>query len=239
MHIMYGSQRIDYIVVERNRETVSVIVDPTDGVVVRAPRETDKSQIQQIVMKKAPWILKNLKSVGELVRTPSKKEFVSGESFSYLGRNYRLKVNKVKSETSRIRLVGGRFIINVDSLLNDEIQAKTVRHALVDWYMDHARARLVERVGIYAPKVDAHPSGIVIKKQLKRWGSCTKEGIVNFNWKIIMAPMSVVDYVVVHELCHLRNPSHSSAFWILLRSVLPDYEERRNWLRINGRRLSF
>jgi len=236
---MYGSQRIDYSIVESNRKTVSVVVDPAEGVIVKAPKETDKSQIQQIVTKKAPWILRKLRGVRELVRAPLKKEFVSGESFSYLGRNYRLKVNKTKSETSRISLVGGRFVINMDPSVSDEIRAEIVRSALVDWYMDHARVRLVERVRIYAPKVDAYPSRIVVKKQLKRWGSCTKNKMVNFNWKIIMAPMSVVDYVVVHELCHLRKPSHSPMFWILLRSVLPDYEERRNWLRINGKRLSF
>ena len=239
MYVMYGSQRIDYNVVESNRKTVSVVVDPAEGVIVRAPERMDTSQIQEIVMKKAPWILGKLKGVRELVRVPSEKELVSGESFPYLGRNYRLKVRRTKSRTSKISLVGGRFTMNVDSSLSDEAQAKIVRSALVKWYIAHARVPLAERVRMYAPKVDAHPSRIVVKKQLKRWGSCTKNKVVNFNWKIIMAPMSVVDYVVVHELCHLREPSHSSPFWILLRSVLPDYEERRNWLRIYGRKVSF
>ena len=239
MYVMYGSSRIEFSIVEGNRKTVSVIVDPVEGVIVKAPRKTNESQIQEIVTKKAPWILEKLKGIQELVRVPPEKEFVSGESFPYLGRNYRLKVNRTGPEASKIGLVGGRFVINVDPSVSDEIKAKTVRSALVKWYVDHARVRFIERVTMYAPKVDAHPSRVVIKKQLKRWGSCTKNGRVNFNWKIIMAPMSIVDYVVVHELCHLREPSHSSAFWILLRSVVPDYEERRNWLRINGRRLSF
>jgi predicted metal-dependent hydrolase len=238
MYVMYGSQRIDYHVVESNRKTVSLFVDPREGVIVRAPQEVDISQIREIIRKKAPWILEKLKGVEEMVRVPPEKEFVSGESFPYLGRNYRLKIEKDGSKPD-ISLVAGRFVISVNPSVDQDKRARIVRTALVEWYREHAEVRLIERVGMYAPKVDTYPSRIVVKNQAKRWGSCTKDGSVNFNWKIVMAPMSIVDYVAVHELCHLRESSHSPRFWILLRSVLPDYEERRDWLRINGRRLSF
>ncbi|MGC1122761.1 MAG: SprT family zinc-dependent metalloprotease [Candidatus Methanofastidiosia archaeon] len=238
MYVMYRSQRIDYHVVESNRKTVSLFVDPREGVIVKAPQKVDISQIREIIMKKAPWILEKLKGVEEMVRVPPEKEFVSGESFPYLGRNYRLKIEKEGSK-SGMSLVGGRFVISVNPSLDYEKQVKIVRTALTKWYKEHAEVRLTERVDMYASKVDTYPSKIVVKNQAKRWGSCTKNGSVNFNWKIVMAPMSVVDYVVVHELCHLRESSHSSRFWILLRSALPDYEKRRDWLRINGRRLSF
>lgn len=237
MYVMYGSQRIDYHVVESDRKTVSLFVDPREGVIVKAPHEADISEIRKIITKKAPWILEKLKGVEELVRVPPEKEFVSGESYPYLGRNYRLKIDKDGSK-SDISLVGGRFVLSVYPSMDLEKQARIVRTALVEWYKKHAEIRLTERVYMYASKVDAYPSRIIVKNQAKRWGSCTKNGSINFNWKIVMAPMSVVDYVVVHELCHLRESSHSPRFWILLRSVLPDYEQRRDWLRINGRGLS-
>lgn len=217
---------------------MSVIVDPAEGVVVRAPQRVNESQIQEIVLKKAPWILGKMKTMRELVASPQEKEFVSGESFLYLGRHYRLKVFKAKEPLSKVSLVEGRFKIHVDSSLDDETRERAMRDALAEWYVVHAYQHLRERVCLYASKVDAHPSRIVVKRQSKRWGSCTKNKVVAFNWKIIMAPMSVVDYVVVHELCHMRMRDHSPDFWGLLRSVLPDYEERRTWLRINGRKLS-
>lgn len=217
---------------------MSVIVDPAEGVVVRTPQRMNESQIQEIVLKKAPWILEKMKMMKELVGFPLEKEFVSGESFLYLGRHYRLKVFKVKEKLPRVSLVGGRFKMYVDSSLDDEMRERVIRGALVEWYVGHAYQHLRERVYIYAPKVNAHPSRIVVKRQSKRWGSCTKDKVVAFNYKIIMAPMSVVDYVVVHELCHMRMRNHSPDFWVLLRSVLPDHEERKTWLRINGRRLS-
>lgn len=236
---MHGSERINYCVVRSGRKTVSVIIDPVDGVIVRAPQRVNDTQIQEIVKRKAPWILGKLKGVHEMVDHPPKKEFVSGESFLYLGRNYRLKIRRTTAPQPRIRLIGGRFTIDVDPSVGEDTQEEVIRNALIGWYMNHAKTRLVERVDLYSSKVDASSSKVVVKKQLKRWGSCTKNGILHFNWKIIMAPMSIVDYVVVHELCHLRKPSHSSDFWTLLRSVVPDYNERRAWLKKNGRMLSF
>ena len=97
----------------------------------------------------------------------------------------------------------------------------------------------IERVELYSPRAGNEPPGVIAKNQLKRWGSCTKDGNLNLNWKIIMAPMSVVDYVVDHELVHLGVQDHSREFWQKMRVVLPDYERRKEWLRIHGPTLVF
>ena len=97
-----------------------------------------------------------------------------------------------------------------------------------------AEKRLNERVSAYTSKVSVEPKAVVVKNQMKRWGSCTSEGTLYLNWRIIMAPMSVVDYVIVHELTHMQTPDHSSAFWKDVSKVLPDYERRKEWLRVNG-----
>jgi predicted metal-dependent hydrolase len=82
--------------------------------------------------------------------------------------------------------------------------------------------------------MDLKPSGAVVKEQKLRWGSCTSMGIINLNWRLFLAPMRIIDYVIVHELAHLRYHNHSKDFWNLVRSIIPDYEERKEWLRVNG-----
>ena len=109
-----------------------------------------------------------------------------------------------------------------------------IRDLLVKWYKDHARLRLPERVAIFAQRVGSPVPPVYIRDQQKRWGSCSRKGELRFNWRIIMAPMSLVDYVVAHEVCHLKVHNHSSAFWKLLRKLMPDYEIRRERLRVLG-----
>lgn len=109
-----------------------------------------------------------------------------------------------------------------------------VPNALRWWFNKRAERRLREQAELYSNKVGLAPKKIVVKNQMKRWGSCTKDGVVHLNWRVIMAPMSVVDYVVVHELIHVEVDQHSRAFWKKLRVILPDYERRKEWLRING-----
>jgi predicted metal-dependent hydrolase len=112
-----------------------------------------------------------------------------------------------------------------------------VSSALKSWFQEKAENRLRERVNLYAPKVGVDPRGIIVKNQMKRWGSCTKDEVLYLNFRIIMAPMSVIDYVVVHELTHLVVDDHSTEFWSKMKIILPDYERRKDWLRVNGPRL--
>jgi predicted metal-dependent hydrolase len=107
-----------------------------------------------------------------------------------------------------------------------------------EWYITQGNKRVVERLKTLCPKMELEPSKVVFKEQQKRWGTCTKEGAIYLNWRIIMAPMSVIDYVLVHELAHIKYPDHSSDYWRFVRSILPDYEHRKEWLRINGPRLT-
>ena len=99
-----------------------------------------------------------------------------------------------------------------------------VKKALMEWYLEHAEEKIKERVSRFAQLIGKWPASIEIKNQEKRWGSCSRSGIIRFNWKIIMAPISVMDYVIVHELCHLIYPHHSSQFWQKVQSIIPDYK---------------
>jgi predicted metal-dependent hydrolase len=233
MHsIQYGNKRIDYEIKRGNREkTVAIYVGPVPTVTVSTPRLLGEEKIRSIVRRKARWILEKQELLRRN-RPPASKEFVNGESFPYLGRQYRLKVTRAAIENGGpCKLVNGRLLVEIDGSLGGEDGKKAVRAALGAWYLSHAEDKLRERTARLAWQIGRFPQGIVVKEQRGRWGSCSRTAIIRFNWKIITAPLSVVDYVIVHELCHLIYPHHSSSFWNRVESILPDYRERRRLLK--------
>jgi predicted metal-dependent hydrolase len=112
-----------------------------------------------------------------------------------------------------------------------------LRCALETWYRNQARGKINERIAYYQDKIGRAPGRVFIKDQKRRWGSCSARGNLNFNWRMVMAPEKVLDYVVVHELCHLIELNHSKAFWDALASILPDYKEQEEWLKNYGYRM--
>ncbi len=188
-----------------------------------------------IVRKKARWILEKKEQVESNRHSNPTKEFVSGESFPYLGKYYRLKVMKSFTETEeKCRLVNGRFLVEVNGKSGGEHGRTAIKKALMEWYFQHAEEKIGERASRFARLIGKWPASINIKNQEKRWGSCSRTGIIRFNWKIIMAPISIMDYVIVHELCHLIHPHHSPHFWQKVQSVIPDYKIKRDWLKENS-----
>jgi predicted metal-dependent hydrolase len=176
----------------------------------------------------------------EIKLLSSSKEFLSGEKFPYLGRHYRLKVTvDEKIHEVKLSFQKGLFSVNIPKNWDTAQRQQHLNELFRQWYYTHGQSKLEERLKLYSPKMECFPSKLVIKEQQMRWGSCTKNGTVNINWLILMAPMRIVDYVLVHELAHLKHPDHSTAFWLTLQSVLPDYESRKEWLRINGPTLTF
>ena len=234
--VQYGRRRIQYQVVRRSRrKTVTIAVDPARGVVLYAPRQAKKEKLSRIVLRKAPWIVRKLAQIQEVAQPVSAREFVSGESFLYLGRHYRLRVVKVGAkEEQSVKAWRGRFLVSVDRNLSEKAQARKTRDLLMEWYRAHAQERLPERAEKYAKKSGVPAPKIWIRSQQKRWGSCDAKGNLRFNWYIIMAPMSLVDYVVAHELCHLKNSNHSEGFWKAIRILMPDFGLRRERLRREG-----
>jgi hypothetical protein len=115
-----------------------------------------------------------------------------------------------------------------------ESEKTVVGKAIIVWYFEHAENKVKERLDRFALQIGKRPASVEIKNQVRRWGSCSRNGMVRLNWKIIMAPVSVIDYVIVHELCHLVYPQHSSQFWQKVQSIISDYKRRREWLKGNG-----
>jgi predicted metal-dependent hydrolase len=238
--LTFGALQITYGLRRSNRKkTVNIAVDPREGVLVTAPQDIDAEHVHRIIARKARWIADKLGDLRENNGTAYDREFVSGESFPYLGRNYRLKIIPDARAGILPRLLRGRFEVRVDRLLPVTQRSTIIRSALCRWYQEHAAQRIPERVSSLALRLGMISPPILIRDQQKRWASCDRRGQIRFNWRIIMAPISLVDYVVAHELCHLMRHDHSPTFWKLLRTVMPDYVERRERLRREGWRFWF
>ena len=232
--VQFGNRRIHFEIIKKgNRiKTVAIHINPTGYITVLSPQSLDEESIQKILYKRGKWIIEKQKLIDKNRDANIIKQFVSGESFPYLGRYYRLKVRKQLSEDEKkCRLVNGRFLVEGDGHSESENSSSTVKRALIEWYIGHAEEKIEERVNRFAPLIGKWPVSIKIKNQEKRWGSCSRGGIIRFNWKIVMAPISVMDYVIAHELCHLIYPHHSIQFWQKVQSIIPDYEKKRHWLK--------
>jgi len=240
MHkIKLRSNIINYKVTRSDRKSIGIIIDDNKSVIVRASKKITEEKIEEILHQKTNWILTKLEEMDDIKPSPKEKEYMTGEKLMYLGRKYRLKVEESKSaEDVSIKLYQGSFIIKYPSTLkSEEERIKSIREKLILWYKNHAEIKINERITKYKKILDVEPNKIIIKKQNKRWGSCSGNQNLNFNWKIIIAPMSVVDYIVVHELAHLIQPDHSKEFWDTVKAVIKDAEEKKDWLRVNGKQL--
>lgn len=222
----------DYQIIRRpRRKTASISVKPDCSVRVVVPASLPEHKIVDLVKRKSNWIINKIIHFQEIKKSHKVKEYVSGESFTYLGRNYRL---KVVSGDGDVKLVNGRFYVPVPSETSDKDRDSIVVQQLTNWYAEHAMDRLIEKTKRYGQQIGVSPTSVGIKGFRSRWGSCHSDGRIYFNWRIIIAPHSIVDYVVVHELCHLVHNDHGKKFWKLLESIIPDYAARKQWLKVHG-----
>ena len=234
--VRFGDTSIEYEVrrSQRRKKTVQVTVDG-GGVQIAAPTTTPDGELQAIVRKRAPWILKHAHE-DALGIVP--KRFVSGETLPYLGRNVRLVLEPKDEGAPEIRFDHWRFRVSIPDSLEGEERYQRIRRAIVDWYRTRAAARMRSGVQIWWPRLgNGVEPQILIRNQRQRWGSCAPDGTLRFNWRVMMLEPSLVEYVIVHELVHLRIKNHSQDFWQTLASVLPDVEHRRRRLSEAGKTL--
>ncbi|MEZ8656905.1 M48 family metallopeptidase [Vibrio splendidus] len=220
------------VLVERTsrRKTASIKVEEGEVIIV-VPKLLERDKIDKLLASKHQWIVEKIAQY-QTTSPATMREYVSGESLPYLGRNYRLKV--LKGDLAPTKLLNGRITVTVPE---PSTQTHYIRRALTNWYKRHADKKIREKVRRYESLVGVE-TGVVRTKEFKsRWGSCTPYGDLEFNWVIVMAPNRVVDYVVVHELCHLIHHDHSPQFWKEVERVMPDYKEHKEWLRGNAQNL--
>jgi predicted metal-dependent hydrolase len=225
--IEYGSTSIPFELEFRDRKRLSISVHPDQSVTVLAPHGRGVAEILRRVQKRAPWIIKKQVHFEQFQPLPQEKQYVGGETHLYLGRQYRLKLQR--REENAVRLVGRYFNVYTANIAD----ADAVRQLLDDWYLEHARKIFDQKtqqclklaVSLKLPRAQ-----IQIRKMSKRWGSCTRSGKILLNVELIKTPVHCIEYVIMHERCHLKIHDHSRAFYRLLTRCMPDWEERKRRL---------
>ncbi|MEZ2720179.1 M48 family metallopeptidase [Paenalcaligenes hominis] len=225
-----GNGFIAEIIRTNRRKTASIRVEE-GAVSVVVPASISVEKIDQLLVSKRLWIKEKM-ALQRALAPVTDKQFVSGEAFPYLGRNYRLKVEQ--GSFVPVKLLQGQLVVQTPE---GSQQPHMIRNALVRWYKRQASQKIKEKVKRYAPMIGVEPLRVTIKTFSSRWGSCTAKGEIEFNWRIMLAPNRMVDYVVVHELCHLIHHDHSPDFWQEMSKIIPDFQVCRQWLKENSERL--
>lgn len=215
------------------RRTTDIVIERDGVITVRPPRHMAPEQVDETVLSKRMWIYRNLAEWKDLNASGVVREWVNGETFLYLGSSYQLQLATGQEEP--LKLKDGRFLLRRS--LVEQGGAVAAREAFETFYAAKGLERLQRRVAHFAPRVGVAPGAVQVKDIGFRWAACQPGGALHFHWKCLMAPLTVIDYIVVHELCHLHHRDHSDAFWNEVDKVLPDYRGRKEWLRARGAEL--
>ena len=207
------------------RKTLGLTVDRAGELVVHAPATADEAELRQWVTRKLLWVHQKLAQKQEMNATKRTPEFVSGESFYYLGRTFRLKL--VVNADKPLRFNGEWFHLRKRDCADAAAHFR-------QWYLDTGSEWLTKRAEAWQSRVGAKPARLNVGDLGYRWGSCGKNRVVYFNWRLLQLPVRLVDYVVVHELVHLHEHSHNPEFWEILDRVLPDWRERKKVMESSG-----
>ncbi|WLV24643.1 SprT family zinc-dependent metalloprotease [Aciduricibacillus chroicocephali] len=232
--ITYGTTTIHYYHHKQARKDIKISVDLVNGVEVYTPEKIDEDKLAEIIKKKASWITNKLQELDEVQTSVQPIEFISGEKLPYLGRHYRLKVYKEAIPNASFKFKQGRFIATIPRNWSQEQVHQKLEEKLIAWYRQHGLNKIIERASIYQSMLGVEPRSLQLKAQHKRWGTCTPNGDIYLNWRIVMAPIRVIDYVIVHELAHLIIPKHNDEFWRMVGMTLLHYKEAKEWLRVHG-----
>ena len=232
--IKFDGTTIEYTVVRsaRRKKTVEITLDPQQGVVVRSPARTPRKEIAALVQKRAKWILRK---ATDNILNPTPRSFTDSETLFYLGKEIPILTCTTADRSITITLIDNAFRIATPAGIAEEQRAAASRETLERWYRREATRLLPEIVARWQSKVSRKkPTQVLIRSQRKRWGSCSSDGSIRLNWRIIMAEPALIDYVVVHELAHLAVMDHSPHYWKQVERALPDYRTRRKRLNDIG-----
>jgi predicted metal-dependent hydrolase len=233
LKIRYAGEDIEVQVLFSKRKTMGISIEPTGDIKVRSPIGIPEDVIIEMVKGKAAWISKKLYYFKHRPYQSASREFVTGELFMYLGRECPIEMNlDVNIERPNVTILNDKIIVTTKN--NDK---EYIRKALELWYREMAKEEINKRVSFYQKYFNMKPSEIKVKEQKRRWGSCTYKDSLLFNWRCVMAKESVLDYIVVHEMCHMVHKNHSKEYWKAVASILPDYKQREQWLKYNGAKM--
>lgn len=227
----------------RRVKTCEIIINDENTLVVRSPYSKPLSEIENLLKNKMTWISRKQSEYKENevrieIMRPS---FQNNSTVPYLGKNLKLNVIRSYSITKdSIRLKANQLftLIKTDNKATDNVMLEPrVKLLYEKWIAEESKSLFEAKVSEFSKKIGVSPSKIVIKNLKNRWGSATKEGKINLNYNLIKAPENIIDYIIIHELCHFKIKKHSHQFWNLLSKYIPDYKEKLNWLEVNGKNM--
>lgn len=224
----FGDTAIEYTLIYAARKTLAIHVHPDRSVTVKAPAGSDFAAVEGFLRKRAPWILRKQAEFAALPPKQPPRRYVSGESFQYLGRHYRLKV--IEGERMWVKLARGYLEVTTPSKANTAYVQAQVEVWLRSQAQHHFHERVVALLPRFKPLALPEPE-LAVRAMKSRWGSCTGKGKITLNLHLMRAPKPCIDYVVVHELCHLVEHNHGKGFYALMDRVMPDWRKRREELK--------
>lgn len=220
--INFGNKVIEFSIEFRKRKTLEISVSPDCKVSVRAPLRSSIKKIKDRVKIRAPWILKHISYFSEIKSNTTPRKYISGETHRYLGKQYRLKIFEAEKES--IKYVRGYIYITV----KDKTDTNQIKKKLYEWYFERAKIKFEERLNHCYEKLRKYGINypeLQIKTMKKRWGSCTGKGKIILNSELIKVSLICLDFIIIHELCHLKYHNHSKNYYDFLTKVLPDWKQ--------------
>ncbi|MCE5286799.1 MAG: M48 family metallopeptidase [Pelosinus sp.] len=215
------------IIYQKNRKTIKIKIDSPTQIEITAPTGYPRKAIEEMLTHKSTWLIKQLDTLAIMAKNPVNKTLTEGAQLLFLGQPRKLTILNTALETA-VALSDETIEVRIAA------NAPPLATVLFEWYVKNAGTTLAEKTKYWATQIGVQPQRLTIRDQKTRWGSCSTRGNINYNWRIIMAPEEIIDYLVVHELCHLEHPNHSLCFWQLVERFIPDCKARRHWLRENG-----
>lgn len=220
------------------RETVNLSLDDSLELTVTAPMTTTVDEIESVLDSRQEWLLEKLYELKEQERPPYPKEYMSGEKLTYRGRKYPLEVIKADVVQPDLTFDEQTFTLRVHRLdaETDDVSVRRKHQAVVDWFINRAKEDLPERADRFEARLGLEGTPVEVGELDGRWGEYD-DGTVRLNWRLVQAPVRIQDYVLAHELAHSVHDKHSDSFWNTVGALVPDYQDRREWLRVNGKTL--
>lgn len=231
MQIWLGETLFSWSLTTAKRRTVQLKITGPTSLKITAPLQYRPEQAEAFIRTKTTWILATVKKLATEALAAARFAVEPGKTIPFMGRQYTLAVAYHPVRPS-VRLDGSLLRVCLPEKHRGD--QKALMQMLNRWYVEQARQHLLQRTQEWAPIIGVKPVSVSIRDPKTRWGSCSSRGRLNYSWRVILAPPSVIDYLVVHELCHLRHPNHSRQYWQLVESVLPAFRESRHWLKTNG-----
>ena len=232
MFYSYNDKCFEYEVKYSNRKSIEIRIEPGGKVVFKAPKKTPDHVILEVIEKRLKWIEEKLSVVENAFKS---REFETGTMVYYLGEKVPLKIIRRKTDRGQISFVDNEFIL----ILPEDYTSEHIKEMLIAMYKKMLTPLIKKRIYHYQSYFKIKPEKVTVRDQKTRWGSCSSSRTLSFNYRLLMAPLSVIDYIVVHEMTHLEHMNHSKSYWKRVHEVMPDYKVKEKFLKEKGMLLNF